>query len=311
MYFIRAKSNISAQNSFKNPGWTQHVKKVIEGENIESPDYKEFIPSNILRRLSPILKNAITSATDCLQQSGEEFDSIIVGTGLGCLTDTEKFLITINNATAETDSISPTAFIQSTHNTIGGQISLFMKNHSYNMTHTQNSLSFEVSLLDAMLCVNEGKKNVLVGAADERIDFLTLLDDVIDRKDYPLSSGSTFFCLTSDKNIQLPVVLKDVEVHSNADNFPNKILSFLEKSKLKKEEISLVLFSGIHENEEMLADFPTKINYTQFAGFNYSNSAFAMDFGIEYLMNNSDKKYVLIINHLCVSNLGLILLEKI
>ena len=40
------------------------------------------------------------------------------------------------------------------------------------MTHTQNALSFEVSLIDAILLLKEDKENVLLGAADEKIEFL-------------------------------------------------------------------------------------------------------------------------------------------
>jgi 3-oxoacyl-[acyl-carrier-protein] synthase II len=309
--YIKAKSNISIQNSFKNKNWFNEIKINDGSFEIKVPNYNEFIPSNILRRLSPILKNAITCAIDCFNQTNEKFDAIIVGTSLGCLTDTENFLITLNSAKTDKESLSPTAFIQSTHNTIGGQISLFMKNHSYNMTHSQNSLSFEVALIDATLNVKEGRENVLIGAIDEKIEFLNQIDEVFNRKNYPFSSTSTFFCLTSLKKNTLPVVIKNVEAHCNIENEKNLIDQFLIKNKLKANEIDLVLFSGINFLD--LSEYKHTINYTQYSGFNYSNVSFAMDFGIEWLMQHQNKKskFVLIINNLCINNLGLILLENI
>ena len=188
MYYIHSISSITHQDSFRTKNVCDHLT-ILEGESdIVAPDFKEFIPPASLRRLSPVLRMGLAASIECKNQIETDFDAIVVGTGLGCLKDTEKFLSTFLTSTS--DFVSPTAFIQSTHNTIGGQISLGLGNHAYNMTHTQNNLSFEVSLLDAMMLINEGKKNVLVGAADEKIDFLkevqpTLIPDV-----FPLSSGA-------------------------------------------------------------------------------------------------------------------------
>lgn len=53
----------------------------------------------------------------------ESVDAIITGTGLGCIEDSEKFLKSILDNKEE--FLTPTSFIQSTHNTVGAQIALY------------------------------------------------------------------------------------------------------------------------------------------------------------------------------------------
>jgi len=45
---------------------------------------------------------------------------------------------------------------------------LIIKNHAYNMTHTQNNIILSKVLMDGMLCINDGYSNVLVGGASEK-----------------------------------------------------------------------------------------------------------------------------------------------
>ena len=47
--------------------------------------------------------------------------------------------------------LTPTSFIQSTHNTVGGQIALGLECKGYNFTYVHASISFESALLDAQL----------------------------------------------------------------------------------------------------------------------------------------------------------------
>jgi 3-oxoacyl-[acyl-carrier-protein] synthase II len=63
--------------------------------------------------------------------------------------------------------LSPTAFIQSTHNTVGAQIALLLKCHHYNNTIVHRAFSFENALTEANLLLEEGISPVLVGAIDE------------------------------------------------------------------------------------------------------------------------------------------------
>jgi len=299
MIYVKTASSISHQNSFQKESIWEDLHVLKADSVVISPDYKNYIPAAALRRLSPVLRMAMTAAQECQKAVEVEFDAISVGTALGCLKDTEKFLQTFISAASET--LSPTAFIQSTHNTIGGQISLALGNHAYNMTHTQNSLSFEVALIDAMMCCREGKKNVLVGAADEAIDFLELLRNELIKTDRQFTSGASFFVLGSEPT---KVSVADCSITFNSIDLSKEVDSFLSKNDLNHSDIDLVLHAGIE-----LDSFKNSMNYEDYSGFHYSSSAFAFHIGHDFL-KSVNANNVLIINAQMNEKLGLTLLKK-
>lgn len=140
----------------------------IASDKTLKTDIKTLIPDPIVRRrMSRIVRNGVSAGLECIQSVGSDsIDAIVTATGFGCLADSEKFLRTI----IENDEqlLNPTPFIQSTFNTVGGQIGLLCKNHCYNMTYTHRGRSFESALLDAKLLLDAGEAhNVLLGAFDE------------------------------------------------------------------------------------------------------------------------------------------------
>lgn len=162
----------------------------------DEPDYKPIITNaGMRRRMSHIIKMGTTAALQCL---GSEFqpEAIITATGLGCLADTEKFMGQLLDN--QEQLLNPTAFIQSTFNTIGAQIALLRKLEGYNMTYVHRAQSVESALLDASLLLDEGRHNILVGAIDEMYQTpclikkrLGLLDNVT------AGEGAQFFLLDS------------------------------------------------------------------------------------------------------------------
>jgi hypothetical protein len=89
-----------------------------------------------------------------------------VGTAYGCLQDTERFLDKM--VTQEEQMLTPTAFIQSTHNTVSGQIALLAKCNGHNLTYVHRGHSFEHALINAKLYLNEHKgEHMFVGGLDE------------------------------------------------------------------------------------------------------------------------------------------------
>ena len=117
--------------------------------------------------MSKIVRMSVVAAKTAMDEAGiMQPDAILTGTGMGCQADTEKFLNAIldNNETL----LNPTAFIQSTHNTMGAQIALMLSNNNYNLTYVNRGFSFESALLDSLMIINEGKtKNLLLGGIDE------------------------------------------------------------------------------------------------------------------------------------------------
>src|SRR5882672_1826936 len=130
--FIRSASCISPQQTFQDQlffnepkEYTANLLKVIE------PDYKKILDAKLMRRMSRIVRIGLAAATSCLKDAGQEnIDAIVTGTAYGCMEDSETFLRKI--VEQDEQMLSPPSFIQSTHNTVGAQIALFLKCHTYN-----------------------------------------------------------------------------------------------------------------------------------------------------------------------------------
>ncbi len=157
------------------------------------PGYKDFIPSDMIRRMGRIIKMGVTAAKLCLRDGNRGMpDAIITGTGLGCMEDTEKFLssLILNNE----EFLTPTSFIQSTHNTVAGQIALLIRCHHYNFTYVHRGISFESVLTDAMTQVGSGAfSSVLAGGTDElTTNYFTLTRRMGFWKQKPVDSHSLF-----------------------------------------------------------------------------------------------------------------------
>src|SRR5215475_8165928 len=88
-------------------------------------DYSKIVDPKLIRRMSRIIKMGVAAGIECLNEAGNKSpDAIITGTAFGCLADTESFLGKMVENKEEL--LTPTAFIQSTHNTVGAQIALML-----------------------------------------------------------------------------------------------------------------------------------------------------------------------------------------
>jgi 3-oxoacyl-[acyl-carrier-protein] synthase II len=166
--YIRATGNISPQNSFGHQAFlTEPVTYTGNRLACIEPDYKNFIDAKLIRRMSRIIKMGVAAAMECLQEAAvTKPDAIVTGTAYGCLEDTVSFITKMVEYNEET--LTPTAFIQSTHNTIGAQIGLMLQCNNYNNAFVHRGFSFESALLDGMMLLKENEvENVLVGAIDE------------------------------------------------------------------------------------------------------------------------------------------------
>ena len=137
-------------------------------DNVEQlGELREFVSAGEARRMGKLMKAATMSSLKALQAAGIETpDAIITATAFGMLETSEKFLLDMLENCEET--LSPTLFMQSTHNTIGSSIAIRTKCHGYNMTYSQGKDSLEWALRDARRLIATGKaKTVLVGCHDE------------------------------------------------------------------------------------------------------------------------------------------------
>lgn len=136
------------------------------------------------RRMGRIMKASLLASLQALDAAGiERPDAIITATAYGCTVNSEKILMQMR-AEGEAN-ISPTLFMQSTHNTLGSNVAIRTHCHGYNITYTQGSDSLRWALLDARMLLRSGMcRSVLVGYCDE---LTPLLRDLLG-EDAPFSS---------------------------------------------------------------------------------------------------------------------------
>ena len=187
-----------------------YIDRVVRDSDVVT-DIKLLIPDAAQRRrMSKVIKTAVSTAVECVQgaENIDSLDAIITATGWGCLTDSERFLRNVINDKEQL--LNPTPFIQSTFNTIGGQIALLRHNHCYNVTYVNRSHSFEDALLDAMMRIADGEsENILLGAFDEQTPSQhTIMERMGAFRKYKDGEGAVFATLTAEKT---PNTLAQIE----------------------------------------------------------------------------------------------------
>lgn len=169
--YIHGYGVLSAAGSSDDKGFLQHASDQPTDQLLcKEPDYSGYIAPMQLRRMSKAVRMGIGASKICLQQADlDKPDAISVGTAMGCLHDTEVFLSRMIDQ--EEQMLTPTAFIQSTHNTVAGQIALITGCHGHNLTYVHRGHSFEHAVLNTQLYL-DGHKDacVLAGGIDELID---------------------------------------------------------------------------------------------------------------------------------------------
>ena len=299
------------------------------------PDYADYVDAKLIRRMSRIIKMGVAAAMQCLKDADLQMpDAIVTGTAYGCLQDTEVFLNRLVEFKEEL--LTPTAFIQSTHNTVSAQIALMLQCHNYNNTYVHRGFSFESALLDAMMMLNENEiSNALVGAADEIIDTShailsrfdlyrkevstdTLFD--VKTKGTIAGEGATFFTLLKESSGNDLAKLDAITTfYKPADDseIKEQIAAFLAGQTVDIEEIDLIITgrNGDHENDEVYESLNTSlfankqtINFKHLCGEYPTASAYALWLGSAILkegkapeallkQNNKSVKKLLIYNH--------------
>lgn len=300
--YIRGWSAITAQQTFDKKTflkeWNQCTGPYLHA--IE-PDYKNYINPGLLRRMSRIIKMGIATSLEALEEAEIEVpEAVIVGTGLGCMADTEKFLKDI--MTSEEGILSPTAFIQSTHNTIAGQIALLTSCEGYNFTFTNRGHSFENALQDAMMLLQEGYENVLVGGTEETTETvyqtfyeMGCVSGQADLAGKPvLGEGASFFVL-SNAGRSGDVAIDDVRSFADISvaDLGELTAAFLEAQGLQPDDIdALVLGCNASEKDDfygvMKSVFAENIPVIQFK--NISGECFtASAFGLSLAANTLER----------------------
>jgi 3-oxoacyl-[acyl-carrier-protein] synthase II len=314
--YIRSAANISPQKTFNNPLFLNEAVEYLDNRlSCIEPDYNELIDMKLSRRMSRIIRMSVAGAFACLKDAGvSNPDAIVTGTAYGCLEDTGIFLT--NMVEYDEEPITPTAFVQSTHNTIGAQIALLLKCNGYNNTFVSGGASFENALLDAMMLLQEnGSTNVLVGGMDEITDFSqAVLTRMGLYKRRPISNldlfkskskgtidgeGAAFFLLANTSSEYdlacidaVTTFYKPVDITETVE----RVKSFLTTHSIDQSDIDLLITgdNGDTKNDEIHAQLQqsvfkavTCVNYKNLCGEYPTSTAFALWMGANIIKTNS------------------------
>ena len=271
--FINGLGNISPQNTAEN---SQFLDEIVEYDQnnlqVIHPNYKDHITPIRLRRMSRMIKMGIAAASICLDDAGiTDPGAIITGTGFGCTGDTEKFLLAM--IANEEQHLTPTAFMQSTHNTISGQIAIMLNCNSYNSTYVNRGTSFEAAFQDAMMLINDGEANdALVGGFDECTDNHYIITsrlgywkekDIKNTDLYTAGSkgsisgeGASFFAISKEGGSNSYAKIRAVNHFYKPDGIEDvekRILKFLESNGHNPDTVDVVVngFNGDEEGDKV------------------------------------------------------------
>ena len=265
--YINGIGNVSAQNSTDNSNFFEDFSELQNNVLLaHKPNYKEYIKPNMIRRMATGVKMGVVASTVALREAEVEVpEAIITGTGMGCLIDSKNFLQKMIDNNEQ--FLTPTSFIQSTHNTVGGQIALGLACNAYNVTYVHNATSFESSLFDCLMLLEDNVHNILVGGVDEISDYTIDLHKLIghvkeeetlnegilnsNSKGAVFGEGAQFFVLDSQTTKSTYAELIDLKMYNRLDkgDIANKLIQFLDQNNLKSEDVDVVIF-GINGDVE-------------------------------------------------------------
>ena len=255
------------------------------------------------RRMSKTVKNSIVAASLAMKQAQiESPEAIITGSGLGVVGDTQNFLEKMLDN--DEQFLTPTSFIQSTHNTPAAHIAARISCHAYNFTYVNRGHSFENALQDAEMQIAEGKTQILAGGSDEMTEqYFFITQKAGWWKDAPINSedifdsetngalcgeGTNYFVLSKEKSELTQSCIDDTDTFykpQSIDYIKNRINNFLKKNGRTLEDIDLVLLgnSGDFPSDAVYKDLQNSLlsqnalgGFKHLCGEYHTASAFAL-----------------------------------
>jgi hypothetical protein len=244
----------------------------VKMASLQHPNYTALFKPMQLRRMGKLNRMAMSSAMTALGDT-PQIDSIHIGTAFGCVEDTEAFLKKM--VEQDEQMLTPTAFIQSTHNTVSGQIAVHYQCLGQNITYSQSGHSFAHALLGSHYFIKQQPNSlVLCGAIDElNITSHAMLkyalgphwlDDI--------TEGCTFMSL-SDKADDALAKITEVDTWYNADTEKTKAV----KVALTQTEVPIFVTST---QLEKILGTPSVVNTANIFGYFPTVDALALAYGI-------------------------------
>jgi len=316
--YITSSGVISPQNTHDSSGFPAAVNTFTANRlTCTEPDYRGLINPIQLRRMPRIIKMGLAASHLCIQRAGGSSpDAIIIGTGLGCMDNLEKFLVEVIDTNEHITSVLP--FINTTHNAVAAQVAMLLNNHGYNVTYCHRGFSFESALGDALMRIGEGEaQNVLVGGIDECTGDFVKLNGYHGAWKQPLinlelastktagtiaGEGSAFFMLSDNPIHDNCIAVEGVHTFfipqgAQFDEIAAETDNFLQQNNTGRDEIDIVLL-GINGDIVSDAGYNNMMEnffipgtgfamYKHLCGEYYTSSSFALWLGSVILENQS------------------------
>lgn len=318
--FIRAASQISIQEPLSEKWLSEALPPTQRSMKPQEADYSSLFAPMAARRMGNLFKRAIATSEDALQKAHlEQVDAIVCGTGLGCIDLSLKFLLEmIDN---DEQCLPPTAFMQSTPNTIAAQIAIRKSCHGYNCTYSHGGSSFEAALNDALMQLQQNQiSSALVGGHEEMNDtYFQLLDNIGFWKKGDINEdilhrhadngsfsayGSMSMVLSNEKDDNSLCRISGSEILENptSQELESTLQHLLQDNGLSLDDLSAVVMglNGDNDNDEQYLDFARQhcpklpiVWYKQLFGESFSASAFGVYTAANLLKNKKIPTHLL------------------
>lgn len=278
MGVFRPDTNIS---NWETPGSSDNGLLLTASE----PDYKEWLSPMKQRRMSKPVRMAVAAMKMCFGVDIPQ--SIHIGSAFGQLSDSQQFLQTMANSGE--GALPPTAFIQSTHNTVSGALAMEVGAHGHNFTMVNAGHSFEDAFFDSVLTGMELSPGdyQLLGAVDEMIPVAAHAIRAENCANGVLGEGCVIFKTTIHQEagtLGCVRAFEKVIAPANGKTIYQYFWDFLEAKQLEIKDTDLCLFSG--SDAQTLAHFFINnpiIKYKQFCGDYPTQSAFGLAYALQQL----------------------------
>ena len=271
--YIQAAEQISMQQPLSEQWMDEPIRYDDALVKAVNPAFRDYLAPNDVRRMGNLMKRALVATLKVLDETGVHHpDAIITGTSLGSLDYSERFLDAMVENGEQT--LSPTYFMQSTHNTVGSTLSIYTKNNGYNTTYSHGALSFSLALLDAWMQIRLGRiSTALVGGFDEMVDNYY---ELLAKTGYVGVSG-----MVPCSEVTMSMLL-NTSHHPDHDGLKLQVEKMLKEVELSWTDLSAVM-TGINGNDtndepyhqlvrELFPDLP-HLHYKHIFGENHTSSA--------------------------------------
>lgn len=289
--YIQAAEQVSIQAPLSEEWMNAPVSYDEPLVKAQNPAFRDYMAANEARRMGGLMKRALVTTLKVLKDTGIEHpDAIITGTCLGSLDYTERIL----DGMAENgeEALSPTYFMQSTHNTVGSALAIYTKTHGYNTTYSHGSISFDLTVQDAWMQMQLGKiKTALVGGHDEMTEAyfrkLQQVGYVGVEGMVPCGEVAMSMLLTTDDQVDHLAELAGIRMsfRPSQEQLQQQLNDLLAEAGMTMRDIGLVLtgMNGNPANDQLyqktlaaLNVYQPQMPYKQLFGEHYTVSALGL-----------------------------------